>query len=197
MIKKFHSRSLSAEGELGYKHRENKSVPTLHFLFIMIVFGFAATSFVENANSQAQKTGYKVRTYAGGGVGDGGLATDASLHTPIAIEVDAKGNLYIADSGHHRGRRVDSETGIITTVVGTGIRGSSGDHGRARRAQLSAPHGLALDSKGNLYISDTENHSIRMMDKRGNLHPFTGQSPMNGVAEMPPGHDHSKMYISK
>ena len=164
---------------------------------IIILFALATNGFAEDTSRQDGEPAIKIQTYAGGGVGDGGLAVDASLYTPIAIEVDAKGNLYIADSGHHRIRRVDGKTKIITTVAGRGIRGHSGDHGPAIDARLSAPHGIVLDIKGNLYISDTENHSVRMIDKKGNLHPVIGKSPKVSTAQMPKDHKHSQMYMPK
>jgi sugar lactone lactonase YvrE len=140
-----------------------------------------------------------ITTFAGGGVGDGGLATEANLYTPQAIAVDREGNLYIADTGHHRIRRVDAKTGIIATVAGTGIRGNLGDHRSALRARFSSPHGLAFDSEGNLYISDTENQRIRMLDKQGNVHPVVGRKPGGPANPLKSKslqeHDHTQMFM--
>jgi len=140
-----------------------------------------------------------ITTFAGGGVGDDGLALEANLYTPQAVAVDAGGNLYIADTGHNRVRRVDAETGIITTVAGTGIRGNIGDNRSALKARLASPHGLAFDPDGNLYISDTDNHRIRMLDRRGYIHPFVGKKPKEASnplkAKALQEHDHSKMYM--
>ena len=138
---------------------------------------------------------YVISTFAGGGVGDGGLAIEASLYTPQSVVVDAEGNIYICDTGHHRIRRVDAKTGIITTVAGTGIAGNTGDHGRAIRAQLSSPHGMAFDLKGKLYIADTDNRRLRKLDKRGNLHPSIGKKSDAQEAAMPEDHDHSLMFM--
>ena len=97
-----------------------------------------------------------VATVAGTGtagyIGDGGLAVNAELNGPAAIAVDSAGNLYIADGGNYRVRKVSG--GIITTVAGSGISGSSGDGGPATGAQLDYPAGIALDAAGNLYIAD-------------------------------------------
>jgi trimeric autotransporter adhesin len=96
-----------------------------------------------------------------GFTGDGGPATNAKLYAPKAVAKDASGNLFIADYGNHRIRRVDHATGIISTVAGDGARGFSGDGGPATSAELSIPSGVAVDSHGNLVISDTGNNRIR------------------------------------
>ncbi|HLB94666.1 MAG TPA: hypothetical protein VJK28_00660, partial [Nitrospiria bacterium] len=136
-----------------------------------------------------------ISTIAGGGVGDGGLAVKANLYTPQAVAVDPEGNIFICDSGNHRIRKIDAKTGIITTVAGTSVAGNSGDHGPAVEAHLHAPHGLAFDSKGNLYISDTENQRIRKIDKKGNLHPVVGKKPGAAESPLPTDHDHTLMFM--
>jgi sugar lactone lactonase YvrE len=93
--------------------------------------------------------------------GDNIAAVNAQLSQPAAVAVDAQGNLYIADTGNHRVRRVDQMTGIITTVAGSGTAGYSGDNGAAANAQLNNPAGLVFDASGSLYISDTGNDVIR------------------------------------
>jgi len=106
-----------------------------------------------------------ITTVAGNGApsfgGDGGLATSASLYYPTDMTVDSAGNLYIADSGNHRVRKVAAGTGIITTVAGTGTQAFSGDGEPAASASLYYPYGVEVDSAGNLYVADTYNHRIR------------------------------------
>src|SRR5947208_3349960 len=102
-----------------------------------------------------------INTVAGGGAGDGGAATDASLNQPRGVALDASGNLYIADHFNHRIRKVDAATGIITTVAGNGVFGFAGDGGAATGASLNQPRGVALDASGNLYIADQSNLRIR------------------------------------
>jgi sugar lactone lactonase YvrE len=114
-----------------------------------------------------------ITTVAGDGVrgytGDGGLATSASLNWPASVTFDSAGNLYIADSGNDRIRKVDTGgvNWIITTVAGDGIRGYSGDGGLATSAHLFRPMDIAFDSGGNLYIADTNNNRIRKVDTSG------------------------------
>ena len=105
-----------------------------------------------------------IGTVAGGGVGDGGPATSASLAFPEGAAVDASGNLFIADRINHRFRKVDAATGIITTVAGDGISGFSGDGGLATSASLAFPEGAAVDGSGNLFIADISNQRIRRVD---------------------------------
>ena len=91
--------------------------------------------------------------------GDNGPATSATLNGPAGIAVDSSGNLYIADSANNRIRMVSG--GIITTVAGDGTAGFSGDGGPATSAALNQPTGVAVDSKGNLFIADTNNNRVR------------------------------------
>jgi uncharacterized protein (TIGR03437 family) len=106
--------------------------------------------------------------------GDGGPATQASLHGPTFLAFDAAGNLYIADSRNHKVRKV-TPGGIITTVAGNGKAGFSGDGGKAVDAQLQQPTGLAVDAAGNLYIADTNNNRIRKVEASdGTISTFAG-----------------------
>jgi len=107
-----------------------------------------------------------ITTVAGNGgqgfSGDGGLAVDAELNVPLGVTVDSAGNLYIADTGNNRVRKVDP-SGIISTVAGNGTQGFSGDGAPAVNAELDGPAGLAVES-GNLYIADQGNQRIRKVD---------------------------------
>jgi uncharacterized protein (TIGR03437 family) len=126
-----------------------------------------------------------ISTFAGGNVvdlGDGGPATKARLDfgpaTHAGLAVDKAGNLYVADTGDMRVRKVDVATGIITTVAGNspglGIGGFSGDGGPATSAALNSPDGIAFDGDGNLYIADNGNQRIRKVDTSGNITTFAG-----------------------
>jgi sugar lactone lactonase YvrE len=114
-------------------------------------------------NSRIRKvlTNGIITTVAGNGTsgyfGDGGAATNAGLHSPSAVAVDATGDLFIADYGNSRIRIVGTN-GIITTVAGNGIDSYSGDGGAATDAGLSYPGGVALDTTGDLFIADSGGH---------------------------------------
>src|SRR5579862_4984318 len=98
-----------------------------------------------------------ITTVAGGGFpgfsGDGGPATSASLFYPATVAVDASGNLFIADSGNSRIRKVSAD-GKITTVAGSGTAGFSGDDGSATSASFAGPLGVAVDVAGDIFIAD-------------------------------------------
>ena len=112
-------------------------------------------------------------TGTAGATGDSGPATSATLNGPTALVVDSHGNIFIADQGNNRIRKVDAK-GIITTVAGTGTAGSAGDGGPATAAQLNVPDGVALDSAGNLYIADRNNYCVRKVDSNGVITTIAG-----------------------
>jgi hypothetical protein len=134
----------------------------------------------------------QVVTVAGDGVagysGDGRLAAFAELNEPNGVAVDAKGNLYIADSANNVIRRVDAKTGIITTVAGDyaadkadgGLGGFSGDGGPATSAQLNDPQGVAVDGAGDLFIADTFNNAIREVTPAGVISTVVNSASAGG-----------------
>ncbi|MBL8238257.1 MAG: hypothetical protein JNM66_12600 [Bryobacterales bacterium] len=105
-----------------------------------------------------------VTTVAGTGVsgfnGDGGPAINAQFRSVSGLAIDGGGNLFIAESGGHRIRKVDT-SGNITTYAGTGTAGVSGDGGPAISAQFNAPEGMTFDAAGNLIVADRGNRKIR------------------------------------
>ncbi len=116
--------------------------------------------------------------------GDGGPATQASLNFPSGVAVARDGTLYIADTRNHRVRRVDANTGVITTVAGTGQARCSGDGGAARAAALNEPTAVALDeARDALYIADQSNNRVRRVNLSTGLITTvagTGEAGYNG-----------------
>jgi sugar lactone lactonase YvrE len=117
-----------------------------------------------------------ISTYAGTGIcgysGDGGAATSASI-APYGIALDAKGDLLVAEFENSRIRQV-SPAGIITTVAGSGTVGYSGDGGPAVRARLNQPTSVTVDASGKIYIADSGNFVIRVVDAEGIIHTVAG-----------------------
>ena len=99
-----------------------------------------------------------------GDSGDGGPAASAMLNGPFDVAFDGDGNLYLSDTFNHRVRRVDAETGVISTVAGCGRKGFGGDGGPATEALLDEPYGVCLDRIGNLFIVDRLNRRVRRVD---------------------------------
>lgn len=133
----------------------------------------------DQANNRIRKitTDGVITTVAGngtyGGNGDGGLATAAQLGHPYGVAIDSASNLYIADYGNCRIRKV-TPAGVISTVVGNGSKGYSGDGGSATAAQISNPYAVAVDSAGSIYIADNENRRIRKVTSDGVIRTVAG-----------------------
>ncbi len=122
--------------------------------------------------------------------GDNGLATEALLGKPRGIVSDASGNLFITESFNHRIRRVDAETGVITTVAGTAEAGLTGDGGPATSAALNDPGGIAADAHGNLYFADRSNYRIRRIDaETGVIMTVAGSGDAGFAGDNGPGGD--------
>jgi cysteine-rich repeat protein len=133
----------------------------------------------DTANSVVRRidTTGVITTVAGNGTsgstGDGGQATAALLSFPVAVAVDASGQIFIADTFNQRIRKIGS-TGVITTIAGTGTDGYGGDGGPATAAMLSSPFGVAVDAQGQVAICDTSNERIRRIDTTGSISSIAG-----------------------
>ena len=119
----------------------------------------------------------KISTVVGTGVagfgGDGGPATAAQLNLPLGVAMDSAGVLYVTEYNNHRVRKITTD-GKISTVAGIGSGGFRGDNGAAVSAQLNRPYGLAVDSAGDLYIADAENHRVRKVTADGKISTVVG-----------------------
>jgi uncharacterized protein (TIGR03437 family) len=130
-----------------------------------------------------------VSTVAGNGLpgysGDFGPATSASLNGNLGMAIDSAGNLYVADTNNNCIRKIDT-SGMITTVAGNGHAGFSGDGGAAFGATLASPHGVAVDSVGNLYISDSMNSRIRKVTPIGIISTIAGNGMVGNTGDEGP-----------
>ena len=122
-------------------------------------------------------------TGAAGFNGDGIPATKAALAYPGHLALDTAGALYIADTENHRVRKVDPASGLIATVAGSGIAGSSANGVPARQANLRRPAAVAVDAAGNIYVSDSGNSRVRKVDSgTGAIATIAGASARGGFA---------------
>jgi uncharacterized protein (TIGR03437 family) len=141
---------------------------------------FLGSLFIADQNNNRIRrvdSGGIITTVAGNGApgfsGDGGPAAEASLNGPTGVCTDAAGNLYIADEGNFRIRKVDT-SGHITTVAGNGIQAATGDGGKATEASMYVPIRCVVDSTGNLYVTDQSGQKIRMINPAGIISTFAG-----------------------
>lgn len=143
---------------------------------IMLVFGIV---FANQEPIQAQNITTVAGTGQRGFSGDGGPAMEAKFDTPGHLVVDSTGNIYVVDEHNFRIRKIDT-SGTITTIAGTGERGSGGDGGPAIEAQLNFPSGIALDKDGNLYIAEGAtmvDGRIRKISPSGIITTIWGMTP--------------------
>jgi len=137
-----------------------------------LLFGFVSAAVLAAAQ-QNFTISTMVGTGTGGFSGDAAAASAAQVNFPMAIARSASGTLYIADTFNVRIRTVQTD-GIIRTVVGTGTRGFSGDGAAAISALISSPYGVAVDTAGNIYFSDSLNHMVRKVSTSGTITRIAG-----------------------
>ena len=139
-----------------------------------------------------------ITTVAGNGTagysGDNGPATSAELNSPQGLAVDAAGNLYILDTKNNRIRKVAAVSGMITTVAGNGTAGYTGDGGPATSAEVNAPQGLAIDAAGDLYLTDTVDNVVRMVNRAGIITTVAGNGTAGGSGDNGPALDAELQY---
>ena len=107
--------------------------------------------------------------------GDGGKAVKAQLNEPYEVRFDKQGDLYFVEMMNHLIRKVNMETGVISTVAGTGEKGFGGDGGQAKMATFNRPHSIQFGPGGDLYVCDIGNHLIRKISmQNGRISTFCG-----------------------
>ena len=128
---------------------------------------------------------------------DGRPAMEARLYDLVGLAVDAKGDLYVVDKGSNRVRKIDSRTGIISTVAGVCRYGYDGDDKPAVKAMLHAPEAVSFDHDENLYISDTMNHRVRRVDGKTGLIATVAGSGDSGYEDKNIGGCGAARFVAK
>jgi hypothetical protein len=143
-----------------------------------IAIGPDNTIYVSDTGNQRIRaiSNGQITTFAGTGVagfsGDGTSPLAATLSTPTGLAIDAQGALLLCDTGNHRLRRVSA--GVIATIAGIGVQGFSGDNAAAAEAELDSLTGVAVSGNGSIYIADTHNHRLRVINTNGIIQTFAG-----------------------
>lgn len=137
-------------------------------------------------NAAQSSTEWRVSIVAGTGEpgysGNNSNALSARLNNPFDVTLSPDGSILFSDTFNHCIRRIDSRTGIITTLCGTGERGDAGDGGPAVAARLNEPYGIVADREGRIYFADRLNRRVRMIDETGVISTLagTGQAEYSG-----------------
>jgi uncharacterized protein (TIGR03437 family) len=177
--------TVAGNGTSGYSGDNGPATSAQMYFPRAVAVDSAGSLYIAEYGDRIRKVSNGViTTVAGNGTrgfsGDDGPATSAQLDQPWAVAVDSAGNLFIADTGNNRIRKVSN--GVITTVAGNGTGGYAGDNGPAISAQLYIPQGLAVDSADDLYIADTGNSCIRKVSSGVITLVTCVESFPNGVA---------------
>lgn len=181
--------TFAGTGERRWQPRDDEGDPAtevrLHFPTAVVTDPADNLCLLDTWNHQIRRIdpAGAITTVAGNGgagfAGDGGPAAKALLNIPTGLATDAAGNIYLADSGNHRIRRVDS-SGTISTFAGTGDSGDSGDGGTALRAQLAYPVAVASGTAAEVYVvasvSETGNNRVRRIDASSTISAFAGSA---------------------
>ena len=170
---------VAGDGELGFTGDGGNALEARFSEAVGLAVGAEGQIFVADTDNHCVRvidpvSGGIDRVVGDGVPGDRDGALDVGqLSAPQHLDVH-DGSLYVADRDNHRVRRIDLVSGIIETVVGTGVAGYSGDGGPAREASLNEPHGVDLAEDGTLWIADSSNHVIRRVDPDGIIETVAG-----------------------
>jgi uncharacterized protein (TIGR03437 family) len=134
----------------------------------------------DSGNNRVRKVSASgaISTVAGNGsagsTGDGGAASSAELNAPFGLTLDASGNLYVTEFTGDRVRKIAAGSGVVSTVAGDGIGGYTGDGGQAVNAEIDCPEAVAVDASGNIYIADSVNNVVRLVNASGLISSVVG-----------------------
>jgi sugar lactone lactonase YvrE len=173
--------TVAGNGTSGYSGDGGPAISAQFWGLICVAVDAAGNLFIaDQMNARIRKVTPDgvISTVAGNGTygysGDGGPATSAQIYNPLGVTVDTAGNLFFADNGNGRVRKV-TPGGMINTVAGNGIQGFSGDGGPATSAQFYELFGIAVDAAGNLFLTDTYNARIRKVTPDGVISTVAGE----------------------
>ena len=174
--------SVAGTGERGFSGDGGPATEAqLYFPIALAVAPSGDLYLADRSNQRVRRidTSGVISTIAGTGErgfgGDGGVATEAQLSNPTGIAIDTSGNVYVADSSNNRVRKI-APSGIITTIAGTGERGSEGDGGPGTSAKIDGPSALAVDAAGNLYLAEhSQSRRIRKVAVGGVISTIAGK----------------------
>ncbi|MBB5118226.1 NHL repeat-containing protein [Streptomyces eurocidicus] len=181
--------TIAGDGTAGYISDGGPAVATRLYNPSSVAVDDAGNLYIaDTSNHRIRKVTPNgiITTVAGNGtagyVSDGGPAIATPLNSPYGVAVDRSGNLYIADYGNHRIRKV-TPNGNITTIAGNGTAGYVSDGGPAIATRLYYPIGLTVDAAGNLYIADRHNHRIRKVTPNGIITTVAGNGTAGYVSD--------------
>ena len=174
---------VAGTGEEGYSGDGGPATEGKLHLPQWITAGPNGGFYVADSNNNAIRrfeVGGNITTVAGGNgsgsAGDGGQAVDAKLSNPLGVDVEPDGTFYVAESGSHRVRKVDSD-GTISTIAGGNGGGYTGNGGPAADAKLKNPSGVAVAEDGSIYVSEWGNNVVRRITADGTIEFFNGWRP--------------------
>jgi hypothetical protein len=171
---------IAGTGQQGFSGDDGPAIDaTLSWVYDVAIDLAGNVYIVDQDNNRIRMvdTNGVITTIAGTGErgwsGDGGPASKATVDNPWGIAVDADANVYFTQMPSVV-RRIDAVTGVITTIAGSGVVGYAGDSGPATEARLHSPEHIAIDAAGKVFIEDTMNHCIRMVDLNGTITTIVG-----------------------